>query len=733
MIYSEALRSTIEPVWSRLLVHEKQEALQAIESHIAAFEGRNERIVSIENMGEGYYGYYNHSDSAHIHVSPYALRTPDEAIKTVLHEGRHAYQHDCIDHNEGFPQPILDQFRDGFDNYISPEENFKAYANNFTEIDAEDFAEKQSRLLNMEREAVLREQQANSEDRKLDFTSSAIPRKSERMEALDWNSRSASNLSENVSRGYDWANQSTFPELGREMEKVMGGSESETIAHNLHEIPMSPHDFQQYNQYYHSDEVASRPSEYQRGMGICLRNMATSLSEGNESAYYESRDRFLDIDSYYRSFEQTQESEFSTSEVNARKTSPEGHETDDIQKARSRAVKEAWEKEADRVREGRGTWDWTVEQQAELLSRSHTNNPGVSGFEGSHMLSAKDYPEHAGNPDNIQLIPTIAHYDGVHERNPREHTPNGIYNAETGEVMPIEDGKIPALREIELTDRYDPEQKNFHDANPDFEQSGAGRREGFKDTKERHSEKSIKSEHAESEENDSKESRTHADHIETALHSDASHSEDNDKDKERSETEKNTASLETEERSRDAKSNHEMNMAPNETESRSRAEHSDHEMNMAPNEAESRSRAEHSDHEMNMAPNEAESRSRAEHSDHEMNMAPNETESRSHAEHPDHEMNMAQNETEARGRAEHPDHDMNMEPTKSDERSRIEGPDRATNTDPGKKKDARPEHESDRSEAKQDESHQQSNDQPQTDNNDKSSVESNTQEQGISW
>ena len=714
MIYSEALKSTIEPVWSRLLVHEKQEALQAIESHIAAFEGRNERMVSIENMGEGYYGYYNHSDSAHIHVSPYALRTPDEAIKTVLHEGRHAYQHDCIDHNEGFPQPILDQFRDGFDNYISPEENFKAYANNFTEIDAEDFAEKQSRLLNMERAAILKEEQAHSEDRKHDFTSSAILRDSVKTEAFDRNTMPVSNHSESVSSSYDWANQSTFPELGREMEKVMGGSETETIAHNLHEIPMSYHDFQQYNQYYYSDEVASRPSEYQRGMGICLRNMATSLSEGNESAYYESRDRFLDIDSYYRSFEQTQDNEFSTSEVNARKTSPEEHETDNIQKARSRAVKEAWEKEADRIREGRGTWDWTVEQQAELLIRSHTNNPGVSGFEGSHMLSAKDYPEHAGNPDNIQLIPTIAHYDGVHERNPREHTPNGIYNAETGEVIPIEDGIIPTLREIELTDRYDPEQKNFHDAHPDFEQSGVGRREGYRDTKERHPEKSIKSEHAELEENESKKSPTHAEHIETALHMEASHGEEDDRAKERSESEKNSSL--------------------NETETRSQAEHPDHEMNMAPREARAPSRAEHHEHKMNMAPNETEARSRAEHPDHEMNMAPGETEDLSRAEHPNHEMNMAPGETEDRSRAEHPDHEMNMAPTTSDERSQIERPDREMNEVSSKNEHISPEHESEHPEAKQAENHQQRNDQPQTDrNNDKFSAESNTQEQGISW
>ena len=159
---------------------------------------------------------------------------------------------------------------------------------------------------------------------------------------------------------------------------------------------------------------------------------------------------------------------------------------DDLQSARSRAVKQAWEKEAERVRNGRGTWDWTVEQQAELLERG-----AVSGFEGSHMLSAKDYPEQAGNPDNIQLIPAIAHFDGVHGRNPHENVPSGIYDPNTGEIIPITDGKVPEIPEFDLTDRYDPEQQEFHDAHPDFEQSGKGRRQGFKDTKDRHPEKSI--------------------------------------------------------------------------------------------------------------------------------------------------------------------------------------------------------------------------------------------------
>ena len=499
MFYADALRNTINPAWSLLSIDDKIDALQAIEKHTADFEGRAERIIKVEEMKEGYYGYYNHLDSSYIHVSPFALETPEEAVKTVLHEGRHAYQHDCLDNKTGFPQPILDQFQEGFDNYIDPEDNFLAYANNFTETDAEDYAAQQMRLLEIDRSSVL----GKANERFEDLGSHPSYSNSEETDSERYTKTEDSTAyhSESIAaESYDWANQSTFPELGREAEKVRGRSEAETLVTNLHDIPMSTQDFQQYNRYFYSDEVSSRPIDYQKGMGICLGSMAVSLSEGNETKYYESRDRFLDIDSYYRTFEQGKgtnvesSGSFNARRVPAKEEQKDLHiETANSDSIRSQAVKAAWEKEADRVRSGKGTWDWTVEQQAEMLSRSHTSNPGVSGFEGSHMLSAKDYPEHAGNPDNIQLIPTIAHYDGVHGRNPRANTPNGIYNPQTGEVIPIEDGQIPELPVFELTDRYDPTQHEFHDQHPDFDQSGEGRRRGFRDTKERHPEKSLNS------------------------------------------------------------------------------------------------------------------------------------------------------------------------------------------------------------------------------------------------
>ena len=377
---------------------------------------------------------------------------------------------------------------------------------------------------------------------------------------------------------YDWANQTSFPKLGIEIARTKGGSEVDTLSQNLYDVPMSEQDLQQYYQYYFGEEIGSRPPGYQKAMGICLRNMATSSARGDESSYYMFREQFLDMDSSFRTYEQVYGKE-AISEVKgqeqpqAAKNGDEEHHQEvngemNSKAAREHAVNQAWKKEAERVLDGKGTWDWTVEQQAELLKRGK-----VSGFEGSHMLNAKDYPEHEGNPDNIQLIPTIAHFDGVHQRNTHAHNPNGVYDPNTGEVIPASDGRVPTLSEIPLTDRYDPEQQEFHDAAPAFEQSGEARRAGFIETKERHPEKSIKS------------GRDNSEGAEEAA-----------------EPEMNMAPTVETGRGAEEAAEPEMNMAPTVETGRGTEETAESEMNMAPTVETGRGTEETAELEMNMAP-----------------------------------------------------------------------------------------------------------------------------------
>lgn len=148
---------------------------------------------------------------------------------------------------------------------------------------------------------------------------------------------------------------------------------------------------------------------------------------------------------------------------------------------RRKAVDDAWKREAELVRNGKGTRNWTVSQQAELLKTGK-----VAGFEGSHMLSVKDYPEHGRNPDNIQLLPGTAHFEGVHQGNTRKESPNGWFDEKTGKIIEAVDGKIPKQTVINLTNRYDPSQEKVLDQLKGYEQSGTERRVDYIASRKKH-------------------------------------------------------------------------------------------------------------------------------------------------------------------------------------------------------------------------------------------------------
>ena len=77
----------------------------------------------------------------------------------------------------------------------------------------------------------------------------------------------------------------------------------------------------------------------------------------------------------------------------------------------NKAVLAAWEREQALVREGKGTRDWTPEQQKNILDpdlgKAYDDNGRA--FEGQHMKSVEKYPEYQGNPDNIQFLTREEH------------------------------------------------------------------------------------------------------------------------------------------------------------------------------------------------------------------------------------------------------------------------------------------------------------------------------------
>jgi len=82
-------------------------------------------------------------------------------------------------------------------------------------------------------------------------------------------------------------------------------------------------------------------------------------------------------------------------------------------KERNKAIRQAWEKEQQLVREGKGTRDWTEEQQQNILDpdKGKAYDDQGRAFEGQHMKSAANYPEYQGDPNNIQFLTREEHLE----------------------------------------------------------------------------------------------------------------------------------------------------------------------------------------------------------------------------------------------------------------------------------------------------------------------------------
>ena len=98
---------------------------------------------------------------------------------------------------------------------------------------------------------------------------------------------------------------------------------------------------------------------------------------------------------------------------------------------RQAAVRNAWKAEAERVRNGMGTRNWSKDEQAQILSRG-----SVKGYEGHHMVSVSSNRALAGDPKNIQFLNRDEHINGAHKGSTQNPT-NGYYNPQTKTMEPF--------------------------------------------------------------------------------------------------------------------------------------------------------------------------------------------------------------------------------------------------------------------------------------------------------
>ncbi len=124
----------------------------------------------------------------------------------------------------------------------------------------------------------------------------------------------------------------------------------------------------------------------------------------------------------------------------------------------SKAIRKAWEKEKELVAEGKGTRDWTTEQQKEILEFGkayyHSDDPNDKhdgdAFIGHHMKSAEAYPEYQGDPENIQFLSYPEHQE-AHKGN-WQIPSNWYYDPVTKEYTEFGEGKFLPCKVINLTE-----------------------------------------------------------------------------------------------------------------------------------------------------------------------------------------------------------------------------------------------------------------------------------------
>lgn len=116
----------------------------------------------------------------------------------------------------------------------------------------------------------------------------------------------------------------------------------------------------------------------------------------------------------------------------------------------NKAIREAWENEQQRVAEGKGTRDWTPEQQQSILDLGKAYDEDGKAFIGHHMKSAEAYPEYQGDPENIQFLSYDEHFK-AHDGNWRNPS-NWYYDPKTGEKHEFGDNKYAPCEVIGLSE-----------------------------------------------------------------------------------------------------------------------------------------------------------------------------------------------------------------------------------------------------------------------------------------
>lgn len=167
MTYEDALGLTDRQAWSRLSEEGKVAVLQAIEDEAAAEAEREARTVEAKWLYVGDDGielgrYESGPRTVYVNSSQLAEGSrygddPDKMVETVLHEGRHAFQHDVAEGKVPYEdQETVKAWADNLapGGYVTFAENPRAYYDQPVEADARSYASARLSQIQGERVAL---------------------------------------------------------------------------------------------------------------------------------------------------------------------------------------------------------------------------------------------------------------------------------------------------------------------------------------------------------------------------------------------------------------------------------------------------------------------------------------------------------------------------------------------------------------------------------------------------
>lgn len=152
--------------WQNMNYDQRVEALQNLEFSEAASQGRPGAVLAGAAMSAGTNGYYDPElNNIYINNDLINAESPDQALETCFHEGRHAYQ----THEANLPAVAdnpeqAQEWENNFDNYIEYNQDPQGYWNQPVEVDARQYAQERMQEYKQAQDQSAEQDQSQGQD-----------------------------------------------------------------------------------------------------------------------------------------------------------------------------------------------------------------------------------------------------------------------------------------------------------------------------------------------------------------------------------------------------------------------------------------------------------------------------------------------------------------------------------------------------------------------------------------